>query len=607
MIDVEKMITDKYPKLRNNKIIKGAISKFADSIVHQEEINSFLQKNSHLGSFEFIDEILEYFNFNFSVSDKNMENIPASGRVVIIANHPLGGLDAFALIKLLSRVRKDIKVIANDFLDVFEPTKPILINVNNFKSRQKKESISAVYEALDNEMAVVIFPSGEVSRASTSGIKDKKWHKGFLKFAQRSNSPILPIFIGGKNSKTFYSVSAINKKLSTLLLSNEMFKQKSKSIDILVGEIIPNENIIPKGIPKDKLIELYKKQKDKSINILVGEIIPNENIAPKGILQNKLIELYKKQIYNLQTNKSYFLTQKAIAHPEDRRDIKKELKGSQLLGSTKDGKKIYLYEIKQKNSIILNEIGRLRELSFRKVGEGINKKRDIDKYDRYYKHIVLWDDEDLEIVGAYRIAECKSVIKKYGKEALYTTTLFDFNKEFDKYMNDSIELGRSFVQPKYWGSRALDYLWYGIGAYLRNNPQIKYMYGPVSLSASYSKVAKDMILYFYDENFKDGNNLVNAKIPYNFKTDKTLIKNLKKELNSPEYKENFKTLKKSLNSVWSSVPVLYKQYADLCEKGGIKFCAYNIDPDFSNCIDSFIVVEIAKIKSSQKKRYINEA
>ena len=570
MIDVEKMITNKYPKLRKNKIIKGAISKFADSIVHQEEINIFLEKNSHLGSFEFIDEVLEHFNFNFLVSDKDMENIPASGRVVIIANHPLGGLDAFALLKLLSKVRKDIKVIANDFLDIFEPMKPILLNVNNFKTRQKKESITQVYEALDNEMAVVIFPSGEVSRASASGIKDKNWQKGFLKFAQRSNSPILPIFIGGKNSKTFYSVSAINKKLSTLLLSNEMFKQKSKSIDILVGEIIPNENIVPKGIPQDKLIELYKKQ-----------------------------------IYNLKTNKSYFLTQKAIAHPEDRRDIKKELKGSQLLGLTKDAKKIYLYEIKQKNSIVLNEIGRLRELSFRKVGEGINKKRDIDKYDRYCKHIILWDDEDLEIVGAYRIAECKSVIKKYGKEALYTTTLFNFNEGFDKYVDDSIELGRSFVQPKYWGSRALDYLWYGIGAYLKNNPEIKYMFGPVSLSASYSKVAKDMILYFYDKNFKDKDNLVNAKIPYNFKTDTTLIKNLKKEFSSTEYKENFKTLKRTLNSIWSSVPVLYKQYADLCDEGGIKFCAYNIDPDFSNCIDSFIVVEIQKIKASQKKRYIN--
>jgi len=570
MIDVEKMITDKYPKLKKNKIIKGAISKFADSIVHQEEINSFMEKNAHLGSFEFIDEVLEYFNFDFSVSDKDRENIPSSGRVVIIANHPLGGLDAFALLKLLSKVRKDIKVVANDFLDVFEPLKPILINVNNFKTRQKKESITEVYEALDKEMAVVIFPSGEVSRATASGVRDKKWQKGFLKFAHRSDSPVLPIFIGGKNSKTFYSVSAINKKLSTLLLSNEMFKQKSKSIEILVGELIPNENIIPKGIKQDKLIDLYKKQ-----------------------------------VYNLKAGKSFFVTQKAIAHPEDRRDIKGELKESQLLGSTKDGKKIYLYENKQQNSIILNEIGRLREFSFRKVGEGINKKRDIDKYDKYYKHIILWDEDDLEIVGAYRIAECKSVIKKYGKDALYTTTLFDFNESFDKYLYDSIELGRSFVQPKYWGSRALDYLWYGIGAYIRNNPEVKYLYGPVSLSASYSKVAKDMILYFYDKNFRDKDNLVSAKIPYNFKTDKELIQNLKKEFSSSEYKENFKTLKQALNSVFSSVPVLYKQYADLCDEGGIKFCAYNIDPDFSNCIDSFIVVEIEKIKASQKKRYIN--
>ncbi|MEA3370947.1 MAG: GNAT family N-acyltransferase [Campylobacterota bacterium] len=570
MIDVEKMIIEKYPKLKNNKVIKAAISKFADSIVHEEEINDFLAKNSHLGSFEFIDEVLEHFNFNFSIADRDMENIPASGRVVIIANHPLGGLDAFALIKLLSKVRKDIKVVASDFLSIFEPMKPILINVNNFKARQKKESISQIYEALNSEMAVVVFPSGEVSRASTSGIKDKKWQKGFLKFAHRSDSPILPIFIGGKNSKTFYSVSAINKKLSTLLLSNEMFKQNNKSIDILVGELIPNENIILKGMQQDKLIELYKRQ-----------------------------------IYNLQTGKSFFVTQKAIAHPEDRRDIKKELKESQLLGSTKDGKKIYLYESRHKNSIIINEIGRLRELSFRKVGEGINRKRDIDKYDRYYKHIILWDEEDLEIVGAYRIAECKSVIQMYGREALYTTTLFDFNENFDNYINDSIELGRSFVQPKYWGSRALDYLWYGIGAYLRNNPEIKYLYGPVSLSASYSKVAKDMILYFYDKNFKDEENLVNAKIPYNFNTDKELIKNLKKEFSSNEYKENFKTLKKSLNSVWSNVPVLYKQYADLCDKGGIRFCAYNIDPDFSNCIDSFIVVEVEKIKASQKKRYID--
>ncbi|WP_297440005.1 lysophospholipid acyltransferase family protein [Sulfurimonas sp.] len=569
MIDVEKMITKKYPKLKNNKIIKGAISKFADAIVHEKELNEFLEKNAHLGSYEFIDEIFDKLNFNFSASDSDVQNIPESGRVVIIANHPLGGLDAISLIKLVSSVRKDIKVVANDFLEVLTPLKPILLSINNFQSRQKKDAITQVYQALEDEKAIIIFPSGEVSRAGAKGIQDKVWHKGFLKFAQRSNAPILPIFIGGKNSKTFYSVSTLNKKLSTLLLIHELFKQKNKSIELKVGEIIPNENILPKGIKT-----------------------------------NKIIELYKKHLYSLKKNKSYFITQKAIAHPEDRRLIKKELKNSQLLGETKDGKKIYLYSSEDNNSIVINEIGRLREVSFRKVGEGINKKRDIDKYDRYYKHIVLWDDEDLEIVGAYRIAECKQIIQSKGVDALYTTTLFNYNENFKPYLHDSIELGRSFVQPKYWGSRALDYLWYGIGAYLRNNPQIKYMYGPVSISANYSKTAKDMLLYFYNKNFQDDKNLVSAKIPYNFKSDEALIKNLKEEFNAPEYKENFKTLKKALNSIGASVPTLYKQYADLCEKGGIKFSAYNVDPDFSNCIDSFIIVDISKIKESQRKRYI---
>ena len=571
MINVEKMITSKYPKLKNNKIIKAAIDKFSDSIIHQDEINDFVRKNSHLGSFEFVDEVLEYFNFNYTTTDKDIENIPSSGRVVIIANHPLGALDSFALIKLISKVRKDIKIIANDFLKEFSVIDSLLIHINNFQARQRREAIEQIHNSLDQDMALIIFPSGEVSRASSTGIKDKKWHKGFLKFAYRSSSPILPVFIGGKNSKTFYSVSTINKKLATMLLSNEMFKQRDKTIDITIGEIVPFENIVPKGLE-----------------------------------QGQIVELYKKQVYNLKKKKSFFLTQKAIAHPEDRRDLKKELKKSQLLGATKDNKKIYLYSSSDKNSSLLNEIGRLREISFRKVGEGINKKRDIDKYDRYYKHIVLWDEESLEVVGAYRIAECKKIIKEQGKDALYITTLFKLGDGFDKYLDNSIELGRSFVQPKYWGSRALDYLWQGIGAYLSKNPDIRYLYGPVSLSATYSKAAKDTILHFFDKNFPDTDKLVEAKLPYNFLSDKDLNEALRYEFNLPTYKENFKNLKQSLSIMDTSVPVLYKQYSDLCEDGGIKFCAYNIDPDFSNCVDSFILVDINKIKNTHKKRYFTQ-
>lgn len=571
MLDIEQKILKKYPKLKNSKLLKSAVAKFADSLVHQDEINKFMEQNTHLGSYEFIDEVLEYFNFNFRVNNKEIENIPSSGRVVIIANHPLGALDALSLIKLVSKVRKDIKVIANDFLEIFENIKPILINIDAFGGKQKKESIQKVYDALENEEAVIIFPSGEVSRATPTGIKDKKWKKGFLKFATRAHAPILPIYIGGKNSKTFYSISALNKKISTALLPNEMFKQR-----------------------------------DNTIEMIIGELIPAENTNPKGIEQDQLINLYKKHLYSLKSKKNYFETQKAIAHPEDAKAVKKELKNSQLLGKTKDGKFIYLYSSADKNSIVINEIGRLREISYRKVGEGINKKRDIDKYDRYYKHIVLWDNEDLEIVGAYRIAECAWVLENKCITDLYTTTLFDYNEPFLHYLYDSIELGRSFVQPKYWGSRALDYLWYGIGAYLKNNPQIKYMFGPVSLSGALPQPAKDMILYYYDSHYGDQNALVEAKIPYNFKSDKELIKRVKDDFNTEDTKQDFKALKRSLNSIGVSVPTLYKQYSDLCEPDGIKFCAYNVDPDFSDCVDSFIVVEIAKVKEKQRKRYFGE-
>ncbi|MEA1981981.1 MAG: lysophospholipid acyltransferase family protein, partial [Campylobacterota bacterium] len=410
MINVQKMIADKYPKLKNNKIIKNAIDKFADAIVHQEEINRFLLENSHLGSFEFIENALELLRFKYSLSSSDLENVPSSGRVVIIANHPLGGLDAFALIKAISTVRKDIKIVANDFLNTIEPLKPIILDINNFQNRQSKKSISKIYETLNNEEALIIFPAGEVSRATPKGVRDGEWHKSFLKFASRTSSPILPVFIGGKNSKTFYSVSALNKPLSTLLLSNEMFKQEGKEIELIIGEIIPNENTHPTSIHKEQLISLYKKH-----------------------------------LYGLKSGKTYFNTQKAIALAEDRRDIKKELKKSQLIGSTKDGKSIYLYEWSNNNASVLNEIGRLREISFRQVGEGVNKKRDIDKYDRYYKHIVLWDNEDLEIVGAYRIGVTSEILKEHSRDALYTNTLFEYSKNFDNYLGNSIELGRSFV------------------------------------------------------------------------------------------------------------------------------------------------------------------
>lgn len=529
MIDVEKEILKKFPNLeKNSSALKKSLLKIAKKIVHEDTINTFINDNAHLKGFEFIDAVLEYFDFDYIVSSNDIENIPSTGKVIIIANHPLGGLDALCLLKLIGQIRKDVKIIANDFLAGFNALKSLFIPIDNFKSKQAKNDIKTIYEALNNEEALIIFPAGEVSRAGVKGIKDPVWSKGFLNFAINSNAPILPILIDGKNSKTFYTISIINKTFSTLLLSHEMFNKKSKNLHIKIGELIPNEHIIPKGLDKKYIVNLYKKH-----------------------------------LYSLKKpHKSFFVTQKAICLAQDRRAIKEELKTSQLLGKTHDGKKIYLYDYKD-DSIVLKELGRLREISFRKVGEGVNKKRDTDKYDIYYRHIILWDEEELEIVGAYRIGESDFIYTHLGIEGFYSNSLFKFNEVFvKKYLPNSIELGRSFVQPKYWGSRALDYLWYGIGAYLKQHPHIKTMFGPVSLSSTYPKTAKDLIVYYYSYYFKSHEILVTPTQAFQYSNSLADIQDLFSQDNA---KKDLKT-SNSPFQICKSLFLLYTNSTVNCVK-----------------------------------------
>lgn len=567
MIDIQKEIEKKFPKIKEKEnVLKKSLLKIAKKIVHEDSINQFLLQNSHLKGFDFVDAVLDYFDFDYTVSSNDLQNIPSTGKVIIIANHPLGGLDALCLLKLVGQIRKDVKILANDFLVGFEALHSLMIPLDNFKDRQSKESIKKIYEALKNEEAIIIFPAGEVSRATPKGVKDPAWNKGFLNFAKNSNSAILPIFLDAKNSKTFYTISLINKTFSTLLLSNEMFNKKSKNINIKIGQIIPSENITPKGLNKDFLVNLYKKH-----------------------------------LYALKKGKkSFFQTQSAIAHPVSKIDLYNELKKSPLLGQTNDGKKIYLYDYVE-DSIVLKELGRLREISFRKVGEGVNKKRDIDKYDVYYQHIILYDKNELEIVGAYRIGNSDMIFKEFGTKGFYSNTLFQFNDEFMFYLQNSIELGRSFVQPKYWGTRALDYLWYGIGAYVKANPNIKYMFGPVSISGAFPAIAKDMLVFYYNYYYSSEKNLVEARTPFSYSSH---IHDIKEFFTLEDKKRDFKSLKIALSNIGVNVPTLYKQYSELTLDDGVKFLDFNVDKNFGDCIDSFILVEIDKIKDSMKQRYM---
>lgn len=569
MINVEQAISHKYPSFAaRSSITRHTALTILRRMFHEQEVNRFLAVNKDAQGFDFIDRVLEYFNFTYTLSNKDLMNIPSSGRVLIIANHPLGALDGLALLKMIGEIRKDVRIVANDLLSSIVPLKPLLLPVDNLNKATRKQAIANINNALHNEEAVIIFPAGEVSRAGPTGIKDNHWNQGFLHFARKTNSPILPIFIGGKNSSLFYTVSGFNKALATLLLPREMFNKRTMNLPFKIGEPIPYHQL-------DKL-PVSGQEKSK---------------------------MMRKHLYRLaKGRKPIFKTEKTIAHPQNRQALKKELKQADLLGETADGKRIYLFDY-QADSAVMREVGRLREVSFRCVGEGTGEKLDIDRYDAHYRHLILWDEEELEIVGAYRLAEVWKM-NNSEDDQLYSATLFHYSPAMQQFFQRGIELGRSFVQPKYWGKRSLDYLWYGIGAYLKRHPQVRYMFGPVSLSHCYPQHAKDLLIYFYRLYFPDKDHLGRSLTPYSIQPE--THQNLQQLFSGNDYQQDFKILKQQMDFLNCAVPTLYKQYADVCEPGGVRFIDFGIDADFNFCVDGLVLVDMDYLKSKKRRRYMSE-
>ena len=568
-VSVERYFTHNYPSFEKMpSLVKNGLLSLFRKLFHENEINDVLIKNRHLDAFDFIEFVLEYFNIDITINKNQLSRIPSYGRVVIIANHPLGALDSLALLNVIKDVRKDVKIVASNFLSDFKNIDDILIPIENVKNKMQRESVEAVYDALKKEQVVVIFPSGEVSRARPNGIKDTKWKKGFLKIAQNTKSPILPIYINAKNSRTFYFLSMINKSFATATIPHEMFKYYNKSIAFSIGKSIPYESYY----------------------------------TPTIALSDR-VKLIRKHFYLVAKKKDgIFKTYNGIALAQNRQELKKELENAKAIGETKDGKKIYLYANAEDN-VLIKEIGRLREISFRQVKEGSGKQRDIDDFDYCYEHIILWDDKDLEIVGSYRIVKASEMIDAYGIDGLYSSTLFEYKTEFDKYLSSSIELGRSFIQPKYWNSRALDYLWQGIGAYLRTNPDIRYMFGCVSISNSYSDEAVALLVFFYMNYF--GSNIKSVQHYDSY----IICESNKKKFNELFFKDDYAKdvliLKRELQLLGYAIPTLYKQYSELCDNNGVEFIDFGRDKGFENCIDGFLVVDTHKLKLQKRKRYLD--
>lgn len=569
MISVEQSFYRRYPRLAEGpgRALSQPVVELLKVMVAEQTLNALLAKLEGRTGFDYVDRALECLGVRYRVALTDLENIPAEGRVVIVSNHPLGAVDALALLQLVGRVRRDVKILANQILMQLPGLAPLVVPCDVFGGYSSPRQLREAYRGLEREQALIVFPAGEVSRLRPNGVRDGRWSEGFLRFARRSGAPVLPVHIAARNSSTFYGVSMLAKPLATLMLPREMFGCEGNRITLTVGAPIAPVTLFGSGLP-----------------------------------DRRLAQRVRAHLYRLGKRKPpKFATSSAIAHPENPQAVRRDLLAAQMLGSTSDGKRIVLLD-PVPDSPALREIGRLRELTFRRVGEGTGLRRDLDRYDGWYRHIVVWDEQEMEIAGAYRLGEVWKILPERGLDGLYSASLFQFAPAAQSFLTEAMELGRSFVQPRYQGGRSLDYLWQGIGAYLRTRPQARYLIGPVSLSVGLGEAARSWIVHFHQHYYGDPEGLAAARNPY--QVDPGIAERAAETWRGLDVRAGLQRLREELARLDAALPMLYKQYADLCEPEGVRFLAFGIDPGFGHCVDGLIRLDLTRIKAGKRGRYL---
>lgn len=563
MFTLDNVLDDLWPQAKPTPWQKRLLKK----LLYEQEFQQFAAHHRPLRGLDMVEQVLEHLQIHCDIPPRELENIPEQGPVVIIANHPTGTLDGLALLYAVSRIRRDVKVVTNRMLSHLEPLSNLFIPVDNLNGRTQKSSLEMMDQQLQQGGVLVFFPAGEVSRMTRKGIADGHWHPGFIKLAEKYRAPLLPAFIHARNSPLFYASAWISPMLPMLLLMQQMFRRRHSRLPVTMGERIPWESWHNP--------QLSAREQARRCRQHVQRL-------GKGL-------------------QGTFRTESAIGRAEDRATLRRALAQAECLGSTADGKTIYLWQRtdKESESPLLRELGRLREIAFRAVGEGSGKRRDIDSYDDDYLHLILWDESDLEIVGAYRFIPTARQVSEKGPEGLYSHSLFHYDQKMDAIVQQGIELGRSFIQPRYWGRRGLDYLWSGIGAYLARYPHYRYLFGPVSISGGLPPAARDLLVAFYRLWFPATHPLAVSRCPY-----PATLPDVLAQFGGDDYTEDLTRLKSLLSNLGCALPPLYKQYSELCEPGGVQFIDFGSDPDFNHCVDGLVLVDLQRLKASRYQRYI---
>lgn len=556
-------------------------------ILKVSTINRIYNKHKHLKDVDFLNAILDEVQIRFEIPEEDLKRLPKNGAYITISNHPLGGIDGILLLKLLLERHPDYKIIANFLLHRIEPLKPYVMPVNPFEDhKDAKSSIAGFKQSIKHLRGghpLGIFPAGEVSTYKDGKlIVDRPWEEAAMKLIKKANVPVVPIYFHAKNSRLFYRLSKISDTLRTAKLPSELLSQKKRVIKVRIGKaILPKDQDLHENL--DDFTEFLRKK-----TYMLANAFEKESLLKKVPTSLKIPKPPKEIITPVASN-----------------DMEKEVlilrKNDRRLLQSK-GYEVFLAPADEIPSI-LREIGRLREITFREIGEGTNKSIDLDEFDGYYYHMFLWDDTKKKMVGAYRMGLGSLIFKEYGIDGFYLQDLFRFEPELHSMMSKSIEMGRAFIISEYQQKpMPLFLLWKGIVHTTLRYPEHKYLIGGVSISNQFSNFSKSLMIEFMKSHYYDP---YVAQYIHPKKEFKVKLKDADKDFIFDDTQADLNKFDKLIDEVEPGnlrLPVLIKKYI----KQNAKVVAFNVDPLFNNAIDGLMYIRIADLPDSTVRPVMEE-
>lgn len=520
-------------------------------------------------------------NADFNAAD--VPRIPAGGPLIVSANHPHGALDGLVLLDLIAGVRRDVRLIANHLLARISDLRDLCFFVDPFERhdsmRRTLPGLRAAHLWLRRGGAVIVFPAGEVAHArqADGSVLDSPWRTTVGRLATATGARVLPVHIQGENSPMFYAAGRVHPLLRSVLLARELLRKRGSSVTVRWGRSLSAAELAEGGHTATTVTERIREAVEA---VRAGQ----PALPPGGRLQPEAPAAVV----------SAFRRTDALAAEELAEDVESLPAEAKLLASGSFD--VYCAEARWLPRV-LAEIGRLRERTFRAVGEGTGRPADLDAFDASYLHLFVWNRARREVVGAYRIGRSDQIVASTGVAGLYTRSLFRYDESLIRSLPPALELGRSFVRVEYQReSSALMLLWKGICSFVQRHPHYRVLFGAVSISASYAERTRDMLMRFLEQNH----------------LDRTLAEQVSplqpwpaahpgggQPANAPRTIDDADALTSQFEGAGRAMPVLLRQYLKL----NARVLGFSVDPSFGEALDALMMIDLLRVDVRILRRY----